>query len=82
MEKSDMELIEKYRQDDQELGTLWDEHCDFERQLDKLERKPFLSPEEQQTRNLLKRRKLAGRDQIENILLRYRKNVRSAASNC
>ncbi|MBI2343614.1 MAG: YdcH family protein [Deltaproteobacteria bacterium] len=79
MEKTDLELIARYKGEDGELASLWEEHLAFERQLEKLERKPFLSPEEQLERNELKKRKLAGRDQIEQRLDKYRYRVARGA---
>jgi uncharacterized protein len=81
MEKSDLELIDQFSQKDQELAVLWKEHQGFEHRLNKLERKPFLSPEEQEERNTLKKQKLAGRDQIESILAKYRQRVMVGANN-
>ncbi len=72
MEMTDIALIHEYTQSDGELASLWAEHQAFERRLEKLERKPFLSQDEQLERNDLKKKKLAGRDQIEQILKRYR----------
>ncbi len=78
MEKTDVELIHQYTHQDQELASLWSEHQTFERRLEKLERKPYLSPDEQLERNDLKKKKLAGRDQIEQILKRYRQRENGA----
>ena len=72
MNKLDVKLIEKYVQQDAVLSHLWKEHCDYERLLDKMERKPFLSPEEQLERNRLKKQKLIGRDRLEDLLKKYR----------
>ncbi|MBI4237133.1 MAG: YdcH family protein [Deltaproteobacteria bacterium] len=72
MEQSDLDLIARYEQNNPALATLWKEHCNFERQLSKLESKPFLTATEQLERNRLKKLKLAGRDQIEQILNQYR----------
>lgn len=55
-----------------ELKNLWDEHLEFERQLEKIDRKPFLSPEEKVERKRLQLAKLAGKTRIEAILADYR----------
>lgn len=73
MEKTDVALIAQYTHADPELASLWNEHQDFEKRLEKLERKPYLSANEQLERNDLKKKKLVGRDQIEQILKRYRR---------
>lgn len=72
MESHDVALIEANLTVDPHLAALWKEHLDFERQLGKLEHKPFLTPEEQLRRNALKKLKLAGRDALEQALAQYR----------
>lgn len=72
MEKTDLALIEQHQKSDAVLADRWKEHLTFEARLAKLENKPFLSPEEQQERNDLKKKKLAGRDEIETLLQKYR----------
>ena len=72
MEKKDIELIEQHRESDEILNRLYKEHLDYERRLDKIERRPFLSPTQDQERRDLQKKKLLGRDQIEKILLKYR----------
>ena len=46
MEAQDLELLEKYASADPELKTLWEEHMLYEKQLEKLEAKPFKTPAE------------------------------------
>lgn len=77
MESQDVTLIEQVSRQDQVLAHLWEEHRTLEQQLEKLERKPFLTTEEQVERNRIKKIKLAGRDKIEAILARYRNEVRA-----
>lgn len=72
MEKSDLALIEQYKTGDGALAKLYQEHIDFERQLDRYNRKPFLTAEEEMERKALQKRKLIGRDHIEMILTKYR----------
>ncbi|MBI4367446.1 MAG: YdcH family protein [Deltaproteobacteria bacterium] len=76
MERMDLELIENVSRRDAILAALWKEHQTLEQQLSKLERKPFLTTQEQVERNRIKKLKLAGRDKIEAILSRYRDAVR------
>ena len=73
MEKRDLELIEKHKAENSLLATLYDEHLDFERRLEKFNNKPFLTPKEELERKNLQKKKLAGRDMIERILNRYRR---------
>lgn len=72
MEKSDLELIQKYVSTDPELKRFWDEHEDYERRLEKFNLRLYLTPEEEVERKRLQKLKLAGRDRIEIILSKYR----------
>jgi len=47
---------------------LYEEHIFFEKQLDEYEKKTFLSPQEEQEKNKVKKMKLAGKDEMETIL--------------
>lgn len=77
MESQDVALIEQASRQDQVLAQLWEEHLALEHQLSKLERKPYLTTEEQVERNRIKKIKLAGRDKIESILAHYRTAVQA-----
>lgn len=72
MEERDLDLIKKYSPKDEVLSNLYEEHLDFEKELEKLENKPYLTPEEEMSLRELKKKKLAGRDKMENILRKYR----------
>lgn len=72
MEKRDMELIHKYGPSDEVLSHLYKEHLDFEKELEGLKSKSFLTPEEDWRLRDLKKRKLVGRDRMESILRKYR----------
>lgn len=61
MEAQDLELLEKYASADPELKTLWEEHMLYEKQLEKLEAKPFKTPAEEQEVKALKKRSLTAR---------------------
>mgnify|MGYP001331328429 CR=1 FL=1 len=43
MEQRDLELIERHVANDKVLEALYREHLDFERQLEKMNNKPFLT---------------------------------------
>jgi len=73
MERSDIELIQKHTANDKILESLYREHLDFERKIEKYNNKPFLTPSEEMERKQLQKLKLAGRDRIEMILREYRK---------
>ena len=72
MEKHDIELIEKYVGSDKLLSLLYSEHIDLERQLEKLNSKPYLTPNEEAEKKRIQKVKLIGRDKMEGILRRYR----------
>lgn len=61
MDPKEMELIEKYSAEDNELKNLWEEHKLYEKQLDKFESKPFLTPQEELQKRELKKQKLEGK---------------------
>ncbi len=73
MEERDLELIKKYKESDEALSQLYDEHIDFERQLERLNSKSYLTPNEEIERKTIQKKKLLGRDRIEIILNKYRK---------
>lgn len=72
MEKRDLELIQKYINTDPELKRYMEEHEEFEKKLEELNRRIFLTPEEEVERKKIQKLKLAGRDRIEAILAKYR----------
>lgn len=73
MEKYDEDLISQWVDKDPELKKYVGEHKEFERKLEALEKKTYLTTEEETERKKLKKLKLRGKDQIEAILCRYRK---------
>lgn len=79
MEKRDEELILSLLDKDPELKRHYDEHSDFERQLERFKGKSHLSAEEEVERKRLQKLKLAGKDRIMEILKsRYRSGGASA----
>lgn len=73
MEQRDLDLIERWKDKDDELKKLWQEHLEFEEQLQAFSKRVYLSPTEEVERKTLQKRKLKGRDQIERILIKLRK---------
>jgi len=73
MEQKDLDLITKWKEREPELKTLWEEHLEFEEQLESFNRRPYLSPTEEIERKTIQKKKLKGRDQIERILTRLRR---------
>ena len=72
MEEKDKLLIEKHINSDEELKKYFEEHILYEKQLDELNKKTFLTQEEEIKQKKLKKLKLAGRDSIEMLLKKYR----------
>jgi len=73
MEKYDEELISQWIDKDPELKKYVEKHREFERKLAVLENKTYLTTDEETEKKKLKKLKLHGKDQIEAILIRYRK---------
>jgi hypothetical protein len=72
MEQRDLDLITELTPKDAELRILWEEHQLYEKQLEKLENKPYLTPEEVRVVKDIKKKKLAGKTKLQAILDRYR----------
>jgi uncharacterized protein YdcH (DUF465 family) len=72
METSDEALIAKLVGQDPILKQLVDDHRDYERRLDEMNRRPYLSTDEDIERKRLQKAKLAGKDKIERILAPHR----------
>jgi len=73
MEKRDEELIARLMDTDPELKELFEQHQALGARVDDLSRRPYLSTEEAMEKKRLQKVKLAGRDRIEAILAKYRK---------
>ena len=72
MEEKDKLLIEKHINSDEELKKYVEEHILYEKQLDELNKKPYLTLQEEIKQKKIKKLKLAGRDSIEMLLRKYR----------
>ena len=68
MEKHDLARIRELLPGDPELARLWQEHQELEEELERLKSLRTLTPQEIARRSELKKRKLAGRDRIQQIL--------------
>ena len=72
MERRDQDLINTWKDKDAELAKLWQEHLEYEEQLEVFNKRLYLSHTEDLERKTLQKKKLLGRDQIEKILTKYR----------
>ena len=59
---------------DQEYSRLAKEHSNYERQLEQLSNRPYLTDSEKVEEINLKKRKLSLKDQMERILQRHKKD--------
>ncbi len=71
MEKRDLQQIREFLPGTPELARLWQEHQELEQELERLKALRSLTPEEMARRSELKKRKLIGRDRIQQILERH-----------
>ena len=72
MEKHDQELIQSLLDQDDELRRHYQEHQEYERQLEELRRKHHLTAEEELEQKRVQKLKLAGMDRIMEIVRRHR----------
>lgn len=66
------ELIERLMNENEAFLEAKQAHAEFARQLEELEEKPFLTPQDEIEIKILKKKKLACKDQMEKILIKYR----------
>ena len=66
------ELIERLVREDEEFLKAKQNHTQLAKQLEELENKPYLTPQNEMEIKILKKKKLAAKDQMEKILMKYR----------
>jgi uncharacterized protein YdcH (DUF465 family) len=66
------ELIERLMKEDEEFLKTKQSHSQLSKQLEELEKKPFLTPQDEMEIKIIKKKKLALKDQMEKILIQYR----------
>lgn len=72
MEKREEEMILSLVDQVPELSSLYAEHQGLKKQLDKLNHKHYLTPEEELERKRIQKLKLAGKDRMMAILAAHR----------
>ena len=72
MPTKEQDLIERLMKENEEFLKAKQTHTQLAKQLEELEKKPFLSPQDEIEIKILKKKKLAAKDQMENILMQYR----------
>lgn len=72
MTTKEEELIERLTRENEEFSKVKQAHGHLAKQLEELEKKPFLTPQDETEIRIIKKRKLALKDQMEKILVQYR----------
>lgn len=72
MQADDQTLVQRLFDGNARFRMLYEEHQLLEKELRKLKLKAFLTPEEEVERKKIQKLKLAGKDEMELILLRHR----------
>lgn len=72
MEQVDLDLIADLADKNPEIKILWEEHLLYEKQLEKLEKKGYRTPEEERVVKEIKKKKLSGKTKLQNVLDRHR----------
>jgi len=65
-------LIERLMKEDEEFLKAKQAHTQLAKQLEELENKAYLTPQNEMEIKILKKKKLAAKDQMEKILMKYR----------
>jgi len=66
------ELIERLMKENEDFLKAKQAHSQLVRQLEEIENKPFITPQDEMEIKILKKKKLAYKDQMERILVQYR----------
>jgi len=72
MENLQEELKAHLMATNEEFRSLAEQHCRFHKELEDLEAKAYLSPDEEAEEHRLKKQKLRLKDQMNSIMARYR----------
>ncbi|MFB3887096.1 MAG: DUF465 domain-containing protein [Thermodesulfobacteriota bacterium] len=72
MVNKEEELIERLMKENQEFLKAKQAHGQLAKQLEELENKSFVTPQDEVEIKILKKKKLAYKDQMERILVQYR----------
>ncbi len=72
MAENDMDLIQRLSEENPRFRKLHEEHLLFEKQLQELDDRAYLTPEEDLERKKIQKLKLAGKDEMETILRDFR----------
>ena len=65
-------LIERLMKENADFLKAKQAHGELAKQLEEMEKRPFLTPQDEMEIKVLKKKKLALKDQMERILMQYR----------
>ncbi len=65
-------LVDRLLRENEEFSKAKQAHAELAKQLDELEKKPYLTPQDEMEIKILKKKKLAWKDQMEKILMQNR----------
>jgi uncharacterized protein YdcH (DUF465 family) len=68
----EQELIERLMKEDEEFLKAKQVHTQLAKQLEELENRPYLTPQNEMEIKILKKKKLAAKDRMEKILMKHR----------
>ena len=68
-------LILELEQKDEVFRQIMSEHRQLDVRVQELSRKHYLNPQEEMERTVLKKRRLAGKDKIAQLLEQYRRDM-------
>ena len=72
MPTKEEELIERLMRENGEFSQVKQAHSQLAKQLEELGKKPFLTPQDEVEIKIIKKKKLALKDEMEKILMQYR----------
>lgn len=72
MTNKEEELIERLMRENEDFSKAKQAHAQLAKQLEELENKTFLTPQDEIEIKIFKKKKLAFKDQMERILVQYR----------
>jgi uncharacterized protein YdcH (DUF465 family) len=72
MAENDMDLIQRLSEENPRFRKLHEEHILFEKQLQELDDRTYLTPDEDLERKKIQKLKLAGKDEMESSLREHR----------
>jgi uncharacterized protein YdcH (DUF465 family) len=72
MSTKEEELIKKLMKEDEVFLKIKQTHTQLAKELEELEKKSFLTPQDEVEIKILKKKKLAAKDQMEKILMQHR----------